>query len=181
MEHEFIELFKGYERDFGMADMSKTELDSEKNKIKPNYEWAGRPVTLDDYKNHLQGKKSIGIQPCRIDKTAQFGCIDIDPPDYGSFKVENYLVSIRYCSLTKDYSIKTSQVNCLQTDAIPNISTISNYESKISHNFREKGKDNHSSINFDFNFKLNRVNLDNALQIRYSIDYLGSKDVTIQI
>ena len=53
MEKEFIELFKGYEGDFGMADMSKTELDSEKNKIKPNYEWAGRPVTLDDYKNHL--------------------------------------------------------------------------------------------------------------------------------
>ena len=32
MEKEFIELFKGYEGDFGMADMSKTELDSEKNK-----------------------------------------------------------------------------------------------------------------------------------------------------
>ena len=91
MEKEFIELFKGYEGDFGMADMSKTELDSEKNKIKPNYEWAGRPVTLDDYRNHLQGRKSIGIQPCRIDKTAQFGCIDVDPPDYGSFKVEHYL------------------------------------------------------------------------------------------
>ena len=39
----------------------------------------------------LTRKKSIGIQPCRIDKTAQFGCIDIDPPDYGSFKVEHYL------------------------------------------------------------------------------------------
>ena len=91
MEKEFIELFKGYEGDFGMADMSKTELDSEKNKIKPNYEWAGRPVASDDYRNHLQGRKSIGIQPCRIDKTAQFGCIDVDPPDYGSFKVEHYL------------------------------------------------------------------------------------------
>ncbi len=91
MEKEFIELFKGYEGDFGMADMSKTELDSEKNKIKPNYEWAGRPVASDDYRNHLQGRKSIGIQPCRIDKTAQFGCIDVDPPDYGSFKVEYYL------------------------------------------------------------------------------------------
>ena len=96
-------------------------------------------------------------------------------------KVENYLVSVRYSSLTKDYSIKTSQVNCLQTDAIPNISTISNYESKISHNLREKGKDNDSYISFDYDFKLNRVNLDNELQIRYSIDYLGSKDVTIQI
>ena len=95
MEHEFIELFKGYEGDFGMADMSKTELDSEKNKIKPNYEWAGRPVTLADYQNHLQGKKSIGIQPCRIDKTAQFGCIDIDPPDYGSFKACQFICPIK--------------------------------------------------------------------------------------
>ena len=91
MEKEFIELFKGYEGDFGMADMANTSLDFEKNKIKPNYEWAGRPVTTTDYTNHLTGKKSIGIQPCRIDGTAQFGCIDIDPPDYGTFKVENYL------------------------------------------------------------------------------------------
>ena len=68
-------------------------------------------------------------------------------------KVENYIVTVRYCSLTRDYSIKTSQVNCLQTDAIPNISTISNYESKISHNLREKGKDTLSYIAFDYNFK----------------------------
>ena len=88
MDKEFIELFKGYEGDFGMADMSNTSVDTDKNKIKPNYEWAGRPVTDSDYLNHLQGKKSIGIQPCKIDKTAQFGCIDIDPPDYGTFKVE---------------------------------------------------------------------------------------------
>ena len=43
-------------------------IDSDKNKIKPNYEWAGRPVTDTDYRDHLAGKKSIGIQPCRIDK-----------------------------------------------------------------------------------------------------------------
>ena len=66
-------------------------VDADKNKIKPNYEWAGRPITDNDYLDHLGGKKSIGIQPCRIDKTVQFGCIDIDPPDYGTFKVENYL------------------------------------------------------------------------------------------
>ena len=91
MEKEFIELFKGYEGDFGMADMSNTSIDSDKNKIKPNYEWAGRPITDNDYLDHLAGKKSIGIQPCRIDKTVQFGCIDVDPPDYGTFKVEHYL------------------------------------------------------------------------------------------
>ena len=88
MVNEFIKLFTGYEGDFGIADMSKTSLDSDKNKIKPNYEWAGRPVSSIDYKNHLEGKISIGIQPCRLNKTVQFCCIDIDPPDYGQFKVE---------------------------------------------------------------------------------------------
>ena len=33
MEKEFIELFKGYEGDFGMADMANTSLESENNKI----------------------------------------------------------------------------------------------------------------------------------------------------
>ena len=95
MEKEFIELFKGYEGDFGIADMSNTSIDSDKNKIKPNYEWAGHPITDKDYLDHLAGKKSIGIQPCRIDKTVQFGCIDVDPPDYGAFKIEKYLTSIQ--------------------------------------------------------------------------------------
>ena len=95
MEKEFIELFKGYEGDFGMADMSNPSIDADKNKIKPNYEWAGCPITDKDYLDHLAGKKSIGIQPCRIDKTVQFGCIDVDPPDYGAFKIEKYLASIQ--------------------------------------------------------------------------------------
>ncbi len=79
MVNEFIKLFSGYDGDFGIADMSKATLDSEKNKLKPDYEWSGRPVTAKDYENHINGKISIGIQPCRLDGTAQFGCIDIDP------------------------------------------------------------------------------------------------------
>ena len=54
MVEKFIELFKGYEGDFGIADMSKAELDSERNKLKPNYEWAGRPITASDYKSHIE-------------------------------------------------------------------------------------------------------------------------------
>ena len=127
MDKEFIELFKGYEGDFGMADMSNTSVDTDKNKIKPNYEWAGRPVTDSDYLNHLQGKKSIGIQPCKIDKTAQFGCIDIDPPDYGAFKVENYL------SLFQQYKLplvpilsKSGGLHCyiFLKEAIPTVDLI---------------------------------------------------------
>ena len=42
--------------------MSSAQLDTEKNKLKPNYEWAGRPLQS-DYKDHIEGKISIGIQP----------------------------------------------------------------------------------------------------------------------
>ena len=38
MENEFIKLFTGYGGDFGIADMSRTEIDAGKNKIKPGYE-----------------------------------------------------------------------------------------------------------------------------------------------
>ena len=86
MVKEFIELFTGYSGDFGIADMSSAKLDSERNKLKPDYEWSGRPVTEEDYRNHIAGNISIGIQPCTIDSTARFGCIDIDPKNYKDFR-----------------------------------------------------------------------------------------------
>jgi len=91
MVDKFIKLFSGYEEDFGIADMFSAKLDTEKNKLKPDYEWSGRPITTLDYQNHINGKISIGIQPCRLDKTTQFGCIDIDPKNYAEFKIEKYL------------------------------------------------------------------------------------------
>jgi len=91
MVDKFIKLFSGYSGDFGIADMSSAKLDAEKNKLKPDYEWSGRPTTTIDYENHIKGNISIGIQPCRLDKTAQFGCIDVDPKNYANFKIEKYL------------------------------------------------------------------------------------------
>ena len=35
MVDEFIKLFTGYRGDFGIADMSRTSVDADKNKIKP--------------------------------------------------------------------------------------------------------------------------------------------------
>ena len=90
MVNEFIKLFSGYDGDFGIADMSKATLDAEKNKIQHDYEWSGRPITPQDYENHIQGKISIGIQPCKLNKTAHLGCIDIDPKNYADFKTEQY-------------------------------------------------------------------------------------------
>ena len=99
MFEEYIKLFTGYDGDFGIADMSTAKLDSERNKLKPDYEWSGRPITPLDYKNHIEGKISIGIQPCRLDKTAQFACIDIDPKNYSQFKVEDYLTKFQQYNL----------------------------------------------------------------------------------
>ena len=99
MLEEYVKLFSGYDGDFGIADMSKAKLDSERNKLKPDYEWSGRPITTVDYKNHLEGKISIGIQPCRLDKMAQFACIDIDPKNYSEFKVDDYLTKFQQYKL----------------------------------------------------------------------------------
>ena len=91
MVNEFIKLFSGYDGDFGIADMSKAKLDKERNKIKPDYIWSGKAVTATEYKKHIEGEISIGIQPCGLDGKAQFGCIDIDPDNYENFKAEHYL------------------------------------------------------------------------------------------
>ena len=40
MLEEYIKLFTGYGGDFGIADMSTAKLDSERNKLKPDYVWA---------------------------------------------------------------------------------------------------------------------------------------------
>ena len=61
MIDEFIKLFSGLKENFGKADMSKAEFDKERNKIKPHYVWAQEAVTSFHYKQHLDGKISIGI------------------------------------------------------------------------------------------------------------------------
>ena len=94
MVDEFIKLFTGLTENFGKADMSKAELDKEKNKIKPPYVWSGEPVTPTHYQQHLDGKISIGIQPCTREGKVSFGCIDVDPSNYKDFKVSALLFLI---------------------------------------------------------------------------------------
>ena len=87
MIDEFVKLFSGLQENFGKADMSKVEFDAERNKIKPHYTWAQESVTPFHYKQHLDGKISIGIQPCTKDGKASFGCIDVDPKNYKEFNI----------------------------------------------------------------------------------------------
>ena len=94
MVEEFVKLFTGLTENFGKADMSKVEFDKEKNKIKPYYVWAQEPVTPTHYQQHLDGKISIGIQPCTREGKVSFGCIDVDPNNYKDFKVSALLFLI---------------------------------------------------------------------------------------
>ena len=64
MEQKFIKLFNGYKAAYGVADMTHPDAYVEANgKQKPVYRWNYEPFTDQIYKNHLTGKKSVGIQP----------------------------------------------------------------------------------------------------------------------
>ena len=63
-----------------------------KIKFKPgDYGWSQNPITSQDYKDHLEGIKSIGVQPCDDEGMAKFGAIDIDPEKYVNFNIKKYL------------------------------------------------------------------------------------------
>jgi hypothetical protein len=95
MERKFIEIFTGLKRDFGIAYFDKSIIDPETGKKKPTYGWADKPITDQDYLDHLNGKKSIGIQPCNDEGKVLFGAIDIDSKDYKDFSVKKYLDIVR--------------------------------------------------------------------------------------
>ena len=90
---EFIKYFTGLKRNYGYCNVNKGYKD-ESGKIRfdaKDYGWAKRPINDQDYIDHLEGKKSIGIQPCDDKGLAIFGAIDIDPKNYTDFSPEKYL------------------------------------------------------------------------------------------
>ena len=96
MERKFIEYFSGLQRNYGFADLSEMMIDPQTGKNQPKkYGWTHRQITDQDYIDHLNGKKSIGIQPCNDEGMARFGAIDIDSKDYKDFSVKKYLDIIK--------------------------------------------------------------------------------------
>jgi hypothetical protein len=89
----YIEYFNGYRNAYGVADFNHQDsrVDSETGKKKPVYRWNYEELTKDIYQQHLEGKLSIGIQPCTEDSEVKFGVIDIDPKDYANFNKKDYL------------------------------------------------------------------------------------------
>ena len=92
--NDFIKCFTGLQRNFGFCNISNGYTDPNTGKIKFNagdYGWSGKTITEDDYRLHLYGKKSIGIQPCDDNGLACFGAIDIDPKVYKDLDIKKYL------------------------------------------------------------------------------------------
>jgi len=86
MEKDFIEIFTGLKRNYGFADLSELVMDPETNKMRPKrYGWTHKEITDKDYIDHLNGRKSIGIQPCTDEGLVKFGAIDVDDQQ-GSYK-----------------------------------------------------------------------------------------------
>ena len=105
---EFRKYFGGLERDFGFCNVNNGYHDPQTNKLKfdpGDYGWSKRNISDQDYQDHLDGKRAIGIQACDDKVMASFGAIDIDPSDYSSFDIHHYLKVIqekqesRSCSL----------------------------------------------------------------------------------
>jgi hypothetical protein len=99
MERKFIEYFTGLQRNFGIADLTKTIKDPVTGKLKPEYGWSKQPITDQYYLDHLNGNKSIGIQPCNDEGMVRFGTIDIDSKDYKDFSIKKYLDIIKQYDL----------------------------------------------------------------------------------
>ena len=85
MEEKFINIFSGLKRDYGYADINSAYKDPATGKLKLKYGWAAKELVQSDYLDHLNGKKSIGIQPCNEEGETKFGLIDIDPANYENF------------------------------------------------------------------------------------------------
>jgi len=91
---DFIKYFTGLKRNFGFCNINNGYKDPDTGKLKFNpgdYGWSGKLITEEDYNQHLNGTKSIGIQPCDDDGLARFGAIDIDPKVYKDLDIKKYL------------------------------------------------------------------------------------------
>ena len=93
MDKRYIKYFDGYRDAYGLADFEHQEakVDPESGKKKPVYRWNYEPLTEEVYQSHLEGKISIGIQPCNENSEARLGVIDVDPNDYDDFNKKFFI------------------------------------------------------------------------------------------
>ena len=88
MNEKYIQIFNGYRGAYGVANIKNAYRDPESGKLrlKPgDYRWNYEELTDQVYIDHLNGVKSIGMQPCNEEGETKFGIIDIDPSNYENF------------------------------------------------------------------------------------------------
>jgi len=91
---EFIDIFSGLKRRYGFCNVQNGKTDPATGKKyfdKGDYGWSKVELKDEDYIEHLNGTRSIGIQPCDDNDEAVFGAIDIDPRNYSTFSPQKYL------------------------------------------------------------------------------------------
>jgi len=95
MEKKYIQIFDGYKGAYGVADWTNVKIDPVSGKKKPDYRWNYEPFTDQIFIDHLNGTKSIGIQPTNENSEVKFGLIDIDPNNYVNYDKKFFIDKIQ--------------------------------------------------------------------------------------
>jgi len=95
MEKKYIQIFDGYKGAYGVADWTNVKIDPVSGKKKPDYRWSFEPFTDQIFIDHLNGVKSVGIQPTNENSEVKFGLIDIDPNNYENYDKKFFIDKIQ--------------------------------------------------------------------------------------
>ena len=95
MEKKYIQIFDGYKGAYGVADWTTVKIDPVSGKKKPDYRWNFEPFTDQVFIDHLNGVKSVGIQPTNENSEVKFGLIDIDPNNYVNYDKKFFIDKIQ--------------------------------------------------------------------------------------
>ena len=95
MEKKYIQIFDGYKGAYGVADWTNVKIDPVSGKKKPDYRWNFESFTDQIYIDHLNGAKSVGIQPTNENSEVKFGLIDIDPNNYVDYDKKFFIDKIQ--------------------------------------------------------------------------------------
>ena len=95
MEKKYIQIFNGYRGAYGVADWTNVKIDPVSGKKKPDYRWNFEPFTDQIFIDHLNGVKSVGIQPTNENSEVKFGLIDIDPNNYVNYDKKIFIDKIQ--------------------------------------------------------------------------------------
>ena len=90
MEKKYIQIFDGYKGAYGVADWTNVKIDPVSGKKKPDYRWNFEPFTDQIFIDHLNGAKSVGIQPTNENAQVKFAIIDVDPDKIPGCSYKDY-------------------------------------------------------------------------------------------